>query len=170
MSRDNLPSGPRIERPDIPGYGVPATLAGALPWSWARERLESALEYWVATTRPDGGPHLMPLWVAWVDEAGWFEGGLQTRRARNLERNPGCVIGINDGVESVIVEGMAERVTEIEPALVERILAGFEKYATARDYRADPASWRTGGLWRVRPVVAFGWGLYPDEVTRWRFG
>jgi hypothetical protein len=170
MSRGTRPSEPRVERPHVPEYGIPETLDGALPWTWARERLESALEYWVATTRPDGRPHLMPLWVAWVDEAAWFEGGLQTRRARNLELNAGCAIGIDDGIESVIVEGIAARVTELDPGQIERLVAGYEKYVAARDYRVDPANWRIGGLWRVRPTVAFGWIRYPDDATRWRFG
>ncbi len=70
------------------GYGVPETDEGLLDWSWAVTRLESALNYWFATTRPDGRPHAMPAWAVWLDAALYFEGSPMTRRARNLAANP----------------------------------------------------------------------------------
>ena len=66
------------------GYGVPETDEGLLDWSWAVTRLESALNYWFATTRSDGRPHAMPAWAVWLDGALYFEGSPMTRRARNL--------------------------------------------------------------------------------------
>ncbi len=44
---------PRADRPHVPGYGIPETLEGVLPWSWALERLERALIYWLATAGSD---------------------------------------------------------------------------------------------------------------------
>ena len=59
---------PRASRPDMPGYGILAAEAGRglLPWSWAAERLAKARTYWLATTRPDGRPHAMPVWGVWL--------------------------------------------------------------------------------------------------------
>jgi len=54
-------------RPHIPGYGIPTHTEGLLPWSFALERLEKARNYWVATTRPDGRPHTVPVWGVLVD-------------------------------------------------------------------------------------------------------
>ena len=50
---------PHADRPHIPGYGIPTTRKGTLPWSWARDRLERAIVYWLATAGADGGaaPH-----------------------------------------------------------------------------------------------------------------
>ena len=35
---------PRGDRPHVPGYGIPESVDGILPWSWARERLEAAID------------------------------------------------------------------------------------------------------------------------------
>ena len=65
---------PTASRPYMPGYGLlDATLGtGLLPWSWAVERLTRSHDYWVATVRPDGRPHVMPVWGIWMDDALWF--------------------------------------------------------------------------------------------------
>ena len=54
---------PKASRPHMPGYGILDANSGKglLPWSWATERLAKARNYWVATTRPDGNPHAMPV-------------------------------------------------------------------------------------------------------------
>ena len=44
------------------GYGVEEG-GELLPWAWALERLTRSHDYWVATSRPDGRPHVMPVWA-----------------------------------------------------------------------------------------------------------
>jgi nitroimidazol reductase NimA-like FMN-containing flavoprotein (pyridoxamine 5'-phosphate oxidase superfamily) len=163
-------SGPRASRPHIPGYGIPDGPEGLLPWSWARQRLEQASTYWIATVRPEGRPHVMPSWGAWVGERFYFEGGPQTRRARNIAHNPEVAVHVERDDDAVIVEGRAEPLAA--PAELEaRIAEGFAKYRESHDYEVDPERWRAGGLWVMRPRVAFGWsvGLYPADATRWHF-
>lgn len=58
---------PEISRPALPPeYGIqgPAEGKGLLPWNWAVERLTQARGYWLATTRPDGRPHLAVIWAS----------------------------------------------------------------------------------------------------------
>ena len=161
---------PRIGRPFTEdGYGIPDTLEGTLPWEWARQRLAEASVYWVASVRPEGRPHVTPIWGAWVDEAFWMEGGPRTRRFKNLAQNPAAVVSIERGDDVVIVEGDAEQVFELEDGLVERLLAGYAKYRTTHDYEADPENWLGGGIWRVRPLKVFGWSSFPADTTRWTF-
>ena len=164
-------SEPAASRPVMPeGYGVPETDEGLLPWSWAVERLERARNYWFSTTRPDGRPHAMPAWGTWVDGALYFEGSPETRRARNIASNPAVSIHLESGDEVVILEGEAEAVAKPERALAERLAADFtSKYAESHDYRPTPEQWDEGGLWALRPRVAFGWSEFPGNVTRWRF-
>src|SRR5262249_47984593 len=50
---------PKAARLTVPGYEVAANKAGLLPWKWAADRLNKSRQYWIATTRPDGAPHLM---------------------------------------------------------------------------------------------------------------
>jgi len=58
---------PPASRPQMPGYGTigPEEGTGLLPWSWAVERLSRSRNYWLATIRPEGGPHVMPVWAVW---------------------------------------------------------------------------------------------------------
>jgi pyridoxamine 5'-phosphate oxidase-like protein len=148
---------------------VPKTLKGTLPWDWAVERLEQAAVYWVATTRPDGRSHVMPTWGAWVDGAFWMEGGEQTRRMRNLALNPNAVVHVERGDDVVIVEGIGEKIVDLDPDLIQRVAAGFHKYVASHGYAAGPENW-TSGIWVIRPRVAFAWSAFPTDATRWTFG
>ena len=165
---------PAAERPDLPAYGIPESLDGTLPWSWADERLAAATTYWVATSRPDGRPHAMPIWAAWCAGRLWFEGGRLTRRARNLAGNPAISVGIelpDDG--AVVIEGEARRLQGPPAGLADRLIAAFDKYARPpRAYSVDPANWSKpeGGIWAVTPRIVFGWSSFPTDATRWRFG
>ena len=74
----------------MPGYGLldAAQGAGLLPWRWAVARLERSHDYWVATVRPDGRPHLTPVWGVWTDDAH-------------------CAITTDNAYEPVVIEGEA---------------------------------------------------------------
>src|ERR1700731_4562828 len=100
---------PIASRPHMPGYGTldAEQGTGLLPWSWARERLERSHDYWVATTRPDGRPHVMPVWGVFVDGEFWFSSSRQSRKARNLAANPACAITTDNAYEPVVIEGTA---------------------------------------------------------------
>lgn len=154
------------------GYGVPETDEGVLEWTWAVERLESALNYWFGTTRPDGRPHAMPAWAVFLDGTLYFEGSPRTRRARNLAENAAVVVHLESGDEVVILEGVAREVGKPERALAEQLAAAFTaKYGSTKyEYRPPPEQWDNGGLWSMQPKVAFGWSDFPADTTRWRFG
>jgi nitroimidazol reductase NimA-like FMN-containing flavoprotein (pyridoxamine 5'-phosphate oxidase superfamily) len=162
---------PQSSRPLMPeGYGVPETDEGLLDWSWATERLEQARNYWFSTVRPDGRPHAMPAWAVWIGGALYFEGSPRTRRAGNLAANASIVVHLESGDEVVILEGEARDATKPDRALAERLAEAFTaKYAPTHDYRPGPDQWDRGGLWVLRPSVAFGWSEFPSTATRWRF-
>jgi hypothetical protein len=56
--------GPAADRPVMPGYGVlPADQgSGLIAWAEAERRLTVSHDYWCATVRPDGAPHVTPVW------------------------------------------------------------------------------------------------------------
>jgi hypothetical protein len=163
------PAEPRAEPTDIPaGYGVPRAAKKLLPWSWARERLERGLGYWLVTVRRDGSAHAIPTWGAWVDDRFYCEGSPRTSYARNIERDPRVIVHLESADDVVIVEGTARRLTDFDDAFARRVLAGYEKYRAPKGYEADPGNWRAGGFWEVRPSVARGWARL-DQATRWRF-
>ena len=158
---------PAISRPHVPGYGVPKTNKGTLPWSWARERLDRAMVYWLATSGQDNAPHLIPIWGAWVNDRWYVEGG-QTRWKRNLRENRQLAIHVEFGEEVVIVEGRGVEVTELGEAAANEILAGYAKYK-AIGYEAEASNWTGGGLWELQPVKAFAWSSFPKDMTRYTF-
>ena len=156
---------PRASRPNIPGYGIAGENEGRglLPWSRAEERLTKSWNYWLATTRPDGRPHLMLVWGIWRDGAFWFSTGDKTVKARNLAANPKCVIGTERANDAVILEGVAAW-TAASPALAPLWQAYKKKY-----------NWDVegSGFYRVHPAVAFGLiekdKLFTQTATRWTF-
>src|ERR1700730_4041198 len=89
------------------------------PWSEARKLLEKASIYWLVTVRPDGRPHVTPLFAVWLDGALYFCTGPSERKAKNLSLNSHCAIttGCNviEGLD-LVVEGDAEKVSG-EPRL-----------------------------------------------------
>lgn len=167
---------PRAERPTVPAdYGMPDSDEGLLPWSWAAERLESALNYWVISVWPDNRPHASPVWGVWMDGAFYFDGSPETRRMKNILANPETVVHLESGDEVVIVEGRTTPVPHPPEREVAERLAGHyaQKYA-AHDYRPSPDQWDEGGLYVLQPRRALGWLLKPDvpfgsTYTRWRF-
>lgn len=154
-------SEPTTGRPWMPGYEVPEDLDGALPWSWARERLVSCRNYFLATTRPDSRPHVMPLWGLWLGDRFCFSTAITSVESRNLMADPRCVVTIEDGHQAVIVEGVA-KLTELDdvPGFTE---AYDEKYGERIDQ---------GPIWTMDPTVAFAFqetAEFSMSATRWEF-
>jgi hypothetical protein len=160
-------TGPRADRPVMPGYGVAAKDEGEglLPWSWAEQRLTDAHNYWLATARPDGKPHLMPLWAVWVDGCLVFSTGARSRKASNLRAGPRCSISTERADETVIVEGVAR---ELDPAAIPD--AARAAYKAKYGWELSPA---LGPIFAVYPSTVFGLIEHEDQfaasATRWTF-
>ena len=156
----NKSAEPRAEHAGLPaGYGAPELL---LPWSFARERLERAQNYWVCTASLDGLPHAAPLWGAWVDDRLYFEGSPATRWGRNLTANPRASLHLESGSEVVTVEGPIEDQDDVGAELAERVADAFA--AKYDGYRTQGR-----GFFILIPRVARGWSQFPKDATRWRF-
>ena len=66
---------PTIEPLVMPdGYGANAS---TMSWADVSAQLVAAHQYWVATNRPGGCPHLVPVDGLWVDDVLYY-GGLPT--------------------------------------------------------------------------------------------
>ncbi len=85
-----------------------------IAWSRVLEQLESgrAEHFWLATTDPDGRPHLAGVGARWVDGRLYFKSGARTRKSRNLENDRRCVIAAELPELDVTFSGTAELVTE----------------------------------------------------------
>ena len=143
--------------------------AGLKPWSWALERLEKSHNYWIATSRPDGRPHLMLVWGIWWQDTFWFSTGPRARKAKNIAANSWCAIGTEKADEAVILEGTAE---EIKDRSVWKTVC--EKYDHKYGGNVLPMLESSGGnVYRVQPRIVFGQDEhaenFTESVTRWTF-
>jgi Pyridoxamine 5'-phosphate oxidase len=147
-----------------PTYKFPQTPDALLPWSHALERLERARSYWLATTRPDGRPHVTPLWGVWVDGALYFDGLPTTQWASNLAKNPAAAIHLESGDDVVILEGAVDDL-ETSAELAAHIIQGWDaKYGRLHPKPAEQ------GIFRFRPRTARGWSTSSlADGTRWQF-
>jgi PPOX class probable F420-dependent enzyme len=156
---------PRASRPRAPGYGIEASNKGngLLPWTWAQRELEKSRNYWIATLHPAGRPHVMPVWGVWRDNAFYFSTGRNSRKFRNLARNPACAVCSDNSDEAVVVEGTAEVISE-KSALKPVFAAYKEKYKMDIAGMGEP-------LLLVRPKVVFGLieKTFPKSATKWEF-
>jgi hypothetical protein len=154
---------PRTERPQIPDYGISKSKTGLLPWKWAVKSLTESREYWIVTVRSDGRPHAMIIWGFWFDGAFWFGTGSKTQKARNLAKNPNCIVGTQNAAEAVILEGVAERITD--GAILKKLEpTSLRKYGMSGGNGSEP-------FYRVRPKRIFGLieKSFPKTATRWTF-
>jgi hypothetical protein len=159
---------PIADRPRMFGGHLEPT---RLPWTWAERRLVEARNYWIATVRPDGGPHTRPVWGVWLDGAFWFSTG--SLADTNLRHRADVTLHLESGSEVVILEAIAQQITDTH--MVRPVVEAYNsKYAWDVDPDNPP-----GPFWRVAPVVAFGWlsddsgfdrgAAFHGTATRWRF-
>ncbi len=87
-------------------------------------RLQSEQNVWMATVRPDGRAHLVPIWFVWVLGKFWICTGQNSVKVRNLAANPSISISLEKGNEPVIAEGLVEFESRALPA---EVLAEFTR-------------------------------------------
>jgi uncharacterized pyridoxamine 5'-phosphate oxidase family protein len=154
----------------MPGYGLPKTKKGLLPWKWAEERLKSSRQYWIATTLPDRRPHVMVIWALWLDGMLYFSTGSTSRKARNLAKNPNCTMCTEDAAEAVILEGLVDAERDVKK--IRKFLQLYEKkYKFDMSGMADDLLKLKEPVFRLRPSKAFGlWEKkFSTSATRWVF-
>jgi nitroimidazol reductase NimA-like FMN-containing flavoprotein (pyridoxamine 5'-phosphate oxidase superfamily) len=165
--------------------------AGTTKWALARERLanpEPGRTSWLATVRPDGRPHLMPIIAFWIDGAFHFVVGEETRKGRNLAADGRCVVATGSMTLpslDVVVEGHAEPLRdEAAVGRIAEMLKGNNWPLEARGKQVYGPNAPTAGpppysIYRMVPSKAFGLpGMFGMEQsdqadlpkpTRWDF-
>ena len=110
-----------------------------LDWSRIEARLRSGLSQapgtggpdrhtcWLASINPDGSPHVTGIGALWANGCFWFETGKDTRKGRNLARDPRCTLSVAAQEFDLVVEGEAILVTD--PATVADLaVRGVRRY------------------------------------------
>lgn len=134
---------------------------------------------WLATTNPDGSPHLTGLGPLWVSGLFYFTTGPSTRKGRNLARDPRCTLGISTAEFDLSVDGVAARVDD--PDVVAELAgrwaaggwpAGVDSSGTALTaaYSAPSAGPPPWAVYRLTPRQAtVVLAAEPGGATRWQF-
>jgi hypothetical protein len=162
------PAGVKVSKPHMPAGYLSLHKGDFLPWKHAEQRLEKSRSYWICTTRPDGRPHSMPVWGSWVDGALWFGTDQDSRKAKNLARNPAVSVHLESADDMVVFEGTVQKIdpAKLDKATIKRIDAvSRKKYKMS--FTIIPGS----VVYRVRPRVALAWQekKFPYHSTRWEF-
>jgi len=153
-----------------------------IPWSRALEALESAEPRtqtpFLATTRPDGRPHVAALGALWDHGKVYFVSGAGTRKSRNLAQNANCVISMSLTGIDLVVEGVAERVTDDQT--LQRLAKRYADQGWAptvkdgaftHEYSAPSAGPPPWDLYVLAATTIFGvLTVEPGGDNGWRFG
>ena len=163
----------------------------ALDWDRIEARLDAGVTQapetggpnrhtcWLATINPDSSPHVTGVGALWFDGAFWFETGEETRKGRNLARDPRCTLSVATREFDLVVEGDANRVTD--PATVAAMAARWvaegwparvddSGEALTADFSAPSAGPPPWFVYRLTPRTATALAtVEPGGATRWRF-
>lgn len=69
------------------------------------QRLETDRNIWLATTRPDGRPHLTPVWFVYLRGRFWIGTGRDNVKTRNVTTNQYVSLAVENGNDPVVAEG-----------------------------------------------------------------
>ena len=133
---------------------------------------------WLATINADGSPHVTGIGALWADDALWFETGEQTRKARNVARDPRCTLSLATREFDLVVEGDAQQIRD--PEIVARMAALWAEEwpcrvdetgtALTADFSAPSAGPPPWHVYRITPRAATALAIVePGGATRWRF-
>ena len=91
-------------------------------WGDSMTRLQTERNVWLATVRPSGRPHLVPIWFVWVDERFWICTSASTK-TRNIAGNSKVSVALESGNDPIVAEGTAIVHTEPYPLAVAEAFA-----------------------------------------------
>jgi len=154
---------PKATRMTTPGYGFGSGKSPPgkrFPWSRVERLLKNARNYWIGTSGARGRPHSAPVWGVWVDGVLYFSTGDQSRKARNLAKNPQITVHPELDNEVVIIEGRAKKIT-----------SAAKLRPVWKTYKAK-YNWDVEGypFYELRPRVAYSFKEdLSNTGTRWLF-
>lgn len=177
---DQVPAGevmPRLGR----GTSAAGQAGNSRPVDWeaALQRLSNGGWFWLATVRPDGAPHVMPVLAVWADSAMYVSSKDTARKSRNLAADPRCVLTTDSGDLHLIVEGRAGRVHEAETLrrAAEAFQATYDWPTTVSgeqldaDYGAPTSGGPPYDVYEIVPTKVFALPTDGESFTptRWNF-
>jgi general stress protein 26 len=146
-----------------PGYGfdqAKSPTGKRFPWRRAERLLKTARNYWIGTSGPGGRPHSAPVWAVWLDGVLYFSTGEESRKGRNIAKNPRVTVHPELDNEAVILEGSAKRITQAA-----KLRPVWKAYNAKYDWDVESYP-----FYELRPRVAYSFKEdLPNTGTRWLF-
>ena len=138
------------------------------------EVADSASHYWIATTRPDGRPHVMGVGLVWDDGTFYMASGAGTQKSRNLARDPRCTVSIASPGIDIVVEGEAKIIRD--DGELQRIATLFGDWgpqvrdgAFWHEFSAPSAGPPPWDVYEITPTTFYAVATAePNGATRWR--
>jgi PPOX class probable F420-dependent enzyme len=127
----------------------------------------------LATTRPDGAPHVVPLWFVWREEAVYVSCRRESATWRNAEHDPRVALSFSAGrvwrdYAGIVLFGRAEPLVPEHPALRGVMSQWFEKYRpylSGGGFRAYAEQVESPGMLRIRPDRIGSWDHASDQAA-----
>jgi len=159
---------PKISRPKFP-KGYADHPASYVDWEWVAEQLTNAENYWLSSVRPDGRPHVVPRWGAYIENKLYYDGSPETRHARNIIENPHVTLHLESGYKVVIMDGTSQPAGKPEPEFAKKLAEAISKKYTSQGYSPEPNQWDEGGLYVFTPRQCLAWTTFYENPTKFIF-
>ncbi|WP_055700050.1 pyridoxamine 5'-phosphate oxidase family protein [Streptomyces silaceus] len=115
-------------------------------------RLAAERDVWVSTAHPDHGPHQVPLWFVWHQEALWMCTTASSATVRNVREEPRVRLSLPDTFDVVLLQGEAEcfPAEDVPTAAADTFTAkfGWDPREEERPYVYVRVAPRTVRAWR----------------------
>jgi nitroimidazol reductase NimA-like FMN-containing flavoprotein (pyridoxamine 5'-phosphate oxidase superfamily) len=159
-------------------YGSPPLewerIIGALDSIGDIEIADSASHYWIATTRPDGRPHVMGVGLVWNDRKFYLASGGGTQKSKNLTHDPRCAVSIAAPGIDIVADGEAKIVRD--DTELHRIAELFGDWgpevrdgAFWHEFSAPSAGPPPWDVYEITPTTVYAVAATePHGATRWR--
>ncbi len=106
------------------------------------QRLREDIVLWLASVRPDGRPHLVPVWFLWDGATVLIFSQPNNQKVRNIRHESRVLLALDntdDGEDVITIEGTADLLDE--PEITAELPAYTTKYAQElRDLGYTPQS------------------------------
>ncbi len=124
-------------------------------------RLRNEPIMWLSTARPDGRPHLVPVWFLWDGESILIFSKPNNQKIRNLQENPNVMLALeaaHEGNDIVLIEGVGEFIDDLEvsPAMPQ-YAAKYAKLLMEMNWTAEKMTASYTQAIRVRPTRFFSY-------------
>ncbi len=144
---------PRRVRPKFPEkWHVPSDPKLWITWEHANDKLARETVYWVSTASPQGRPHSAPVWGIWKQNSFYFETDPNSVKGRNLLNDQRIVVHVQDGNDTVILEGSARM--EKNPEKLKQLR---KDYMNKYQYTPDWSNEKDQIVFRVEPRIVHAW-------------